>query len=147
MRFFQIFRYGFVLCQYPFHPRLQLKQIVALQICFPNLIQPHNHRFKLLIPTQTSPGERFSAAAVYCIPNSLPEVGLNPNQQWIPGDFMLTRGENPVRPELSWEPWAVLRDPAACPGVIHHRNPGCHPQDCSKNAPGNVDEVLAANKF
>jgi hypothetical protein len=144
---FQIFCYGFVLRQYPFHPRSQLKQIVALQICFSNLIQPQNHRFKLLIPTQTSPGERFSTAAVHRIANGLPDVGFDPDQQWISGDCMVTRGENPVRPELSLEPWAVLLDPDACPCVIHHRNPGYHPQDCSKNAPDNVDEVLAANKF
>ena len=147
MRSFQIFCYGFVLRQYPFHPRSQLKQIVALQICFPNLIQPPNHRFKLLIPTQTSPGERFSTAAVHRIANGLPDAGLNPDQQWILGDCMVTRGENPVRPELSLEPWAVLLDPDAYPCVIHHRNPGYHPQDCSKNAPDNVDEVLAANMF
>src|SRR4030066_515645 len=147
MRSFQIFCYGFVLRQHPFHPRSQLKQIVALQICFPNLIQPPNHRFKLLIPTQASPGERFSTVAVHCIADSLPDLGLNPDQHWISGNCMVTRGENPVRPEYSWEPWVDLLDPDACPCVIHHRNPGYHPQDCSKNAPDNVDEVLAANKF
>src|SRR4030042_298532 len=147
MRSFQIFCYGFFLRQAPFPPRSQLKQIVALQICFSNLIQSHNHRFKLLIPTQTSPGERFSTAAVHRIANGLPDLGLNPDQQWILGDCMVTRGENPVRPEYSLEPWADLLDPDACPCVIHHRNPGYHPQDCSKNAPDNVDEVLAANKF
>src|SRR4030042_5098089 len=147
MRSFQIFFYGFVLCQFPFFPRSQPKQIITLIIYSPNLIQPFSHRFKLLIPTQASPGERFSTVAVHCIANSLPDLGLNPDQHWISGHCMVTRGENSVRPGLSLEPWAVLLDPDACPCVIHHRNPGYHPQDCSKNAPDNVDEVLAANKF
>jgi hypothetical protein len=132
MRSFQIFCYGFVLRQYPFHTRSQTEQIIALIIDPPNLIQPFFHRFKLLIPTQASPGERFSTAAVYRIADSLPDLGLNPDQHWISGDFPVTRGENPVCPEYSWEPWAVLLDPDACPCVIHHRNPGYHPQDCSK---------------
>ncbi len=144
---FQIFCYGFILGQHPFHPRAQPKQIVALQICFPNLIQPSCDRFKLLIPTQTSPDERFSSVAVHRIANGLPDLGLDPDQHCISGDFMVARGGNPLHPEFSGEPWAALRDPDACPGVIHHRNPGCHPQDCSKNAPDNVDEGLAANTF
>jgi hypothetical protein len=132
MRSFQIFCYGFVLRQHSFHPRSQPKQIITLIIYSPNLIQSFGHRFKLLISTQASPSERFSTAVVYRIANSLSDLGLDPDQHWILGDFLVTRGENPVRPEYSWEPWAVLLDPDACSCVIHHRNSGCHPQDYSK---------------